>query len=189
MSKVPDNATDDTVKAHQILAELRTSNQRIDQEIAESLKSIEDTDVKRIPINVFEEIFLPFITGEVQSTNEQNYIDHWVGLVGQSNAAEICDIQGKTLFTVPPFVDTSVIDVTRESRLSSVMTNYSNDASINPARAQGELAVGLAKELEKTIVGESKHGWESMFAYYGIEDKKKQNEVKPANLNDDFIDD
>lgn len=189
MSKIPENATDDTVKAHKILAELRTSNQRIDEEIANSLKTIEENEVKRIPLNVFEEIFLPFITGQVQSSNEQNYVDHWVGLVGQSNTAEICDIQGKTLFTVPPFVDTSIIDTNRESRLVGVMTNYSNDAAVNPTRAQGELAVGLSKELNKTITGESKHGWESMFAYYGIKNEDGQSEVKSTSINDDFIDD
>lgn len=147
----------------------------------------EDT-IRNVPLNVFEAIFLPFVRGEVESTNEQNYFAHWAGLVGATSPAHVCDVTGKKLFTVPPLMDSSMLDNKAMPRgaVMKPLVNYSAMASTQPQRAVGELAQALVSDVEQRVVGAPKYSWDEMLKYYGVSEKK---EVKPhgqASIEDDF---
>lgn len=182
---------EETLRAQKLLKQLQEGDHEQEREVAETLKQIinESNEPRRMPKAVFEEIFLPFIVGRVESTNEQNYIEHWAGLVGQSTVVEVCDVDGKVIFTVPPLVDTSIINLDSDTRIDAVLTEYGMDASVNPARAKGTLAAGMAAELGKTIRSDSKENWDSMLTYYGLKKPEAaENKSTQPTVSKDFED-
>lgn len=176
-------------KAQEIMRQL--SNQQTEglndfiKEVHEAISS--ESDIKKIPINVFESVFKPYLTGKEESTNDKNFIAHWAGLVGPTSPAEVVDIQGNKLFTVPPLYDSSLINTTeRRGSVSNIIQNYERDVGVNPAVATRDFALGVADTLERNISKDEKYSWDEMLQYYNKKDvpvATKQTKLE-ANPND-----
>lgn len=186
-----DKPTTAVQKAQQIMQEF-TNQQRngmneFIKEVSDALNA-DDPDIKKIPVNVFESVFKPYLLGAKESTNDENYIAHWAGLVGPTSPAEVVDIQGNKLFTVPPLYDSSLINTAERKRsVSGILQNFERDVSVNPGGAIQEFAVGVANTIEQTVSKEEKYSWDEMLNYYN-----KTNppiDVKSVNVSavsDDF---
>lgn len=172
-------------RAQQLISALnKATNPDTSQFKKDMAELLEEPEIKKIPLPVFEDIFLPMIQGKVESLNEVNNWGHWAGLVGATSPADVCDANGSILFTVPPMIDTSVINQDRDSKITNVMMNYAETASVNPVRAKGELVNGLVSEISNTLKKPEgqKYSWDGMFRYYGLINE----ETKPQTSDQSF---
>jgi hypothetical protein len=154
--------------------------------------------IRRVPENVFREVFLPVFAGldpELEKRT-QEFAAHWAGVVGSAmEPAEIVDVQGNKLFTVPALVDTSRLNqssfVVGKDSFRSIFGNLIETAAIHPQMAVGEFTAAASKRLDTTIKQgqSSSNPWEEVFSYYGLVQKKEENTssaAAPTTLDDDF---
>jgi len=147
------------------------------KEVYEAIK----TPNVRVPENVFREIFLgAFTAGEEE--NVGTAIAHWMGIVDSPTAeADVCDMSGNVLFTVPPIFETSRIDTDAVGpRYSSFLYEYADQAKIHPALAQPELVENMEQRLTGHL-GKSQESpyidrWKGIFQHYGL--------IKPADIQE-----
>ncbi len=146
----------------------------------------------RVPENVFREIFLgAFTAGEEENVGVA--IAHWMGIVESPTAqADVYDMAGNVLFTVPPIFETSRIDTDAVGpRYSSFLYEYADQAKIHPALAQPALVENMEHRLTGHL-GKSKESpyidqWKGIFQRYGLINEDNVNQNKPAaSVEDDF---
>lgn len=132
-------------------------------------------EVKAIPEPVFRELFLPYFTGEKQMTAEQNAAQHWMGLVGSPTMpADVVNIKGEVLFTVPPLIDTSNLNTLNKDRrqgFASIFINFQEQAKLHANLGVQELSQGLARKTgeimpEPGTPTSSQYSWNGCLNYY-----------------------
>lgn len=134
-------------------------------------------DVKnRIPENVFTYYFLPYFTGKVQSSEDQKYTATWIAVAGSPTAeVDVFGPDGKTLFTVPPIVDTSRYDPTSGGRGKSITAMVSEAelyGTLSPVARQNAMDSVLSGKLNQYIKDgvnqENALRWYEIFKRYGL---------------------
>ena len=154
--------------------------------------------VKRIPENVFREIFLPVFAGLDPDLEKRTgeFTAHWAGVVGSPmEPADIVDVQGNKLFTVPPLYDSSRLN-TEEQKFGvesyrHIFGSLIDNASVNPRAAVGEFSAAATKRLDALIKpSETPHNpWEEVFSFYKLIQKPEgTSSVQESNKrsDDDF---
>lgn len=132
--------------------------------------------VKRIPENVFRELFLPVFAGTGDAELERKtgeFCAHWAGIVGShSDSAEVVDVQGNKLFTVPPLIATNLLNPTEEGFKAGMygrtLTAMTDAARVNPRMAAAEYAAAMGEKLDKVIQKTDNNPWEQVFSFYGL---------------------
>lgn len=146
----------------------------------------------RVPENVFREIFLgAFAAGENENVGPA--LAHWMGIVDSPTAeADVVDMSGNVLFTVPPVFETSRIDTDAVGpRYSAFLYEYADQAKIHPALAQPELVANMENRLTGHL-GNSKESpyidqWKGIFQRYGLIQPDGKTTNKPAaSVEEDF---
>lgn len=156
---------------------------------------------KRIPENVFREIFLPVFAGLDPDMEKRTaeFTAHWAGVVGSPmEPAEIVDVQGNKLFVVPPLYDSSKLNTEEQgfgvNSYRHIFGSLVDTSAINPQAAAGEYVTAVSKRLDGLIKEPTpaKNPWEEVFSFYNL--IKKSDDVQspttgPAsdNLDDDFV--
>lgn len=159
-------------KANAIMKDLSDRTTEMQREfVKEIYDAVTDQPLKKIPETVFSSLFLPFFTGEAQSTRDNPAIAHWIGLVGSgTEPAEVVDVSGNVLFTVPPMFDSSRIRTDRPKgsvSISAAFNEYVNDAPVHSGRAQNNLNKALMKKTQE-IEANSQYSWEPVLRYYNL---------------------
>lgn len=154
--------------------------------------------VKRIPENVFREIFLPVFAGLDPDLEKRTgeFTAHWAGVVGSAmEPADIVDVQGNKLFTVPPLYDNTRLN-TEDQKFGvesyrHIFGSLIDNASVNPRAAVGEFSEAATKRLDALIkpAVEQRNPWEEVFSYYNLIEKP-ETEATAADsskkIDDDF---
>lgn len=148
---------------------------------------IKEYPIKKVPENVFREVFLPYMTGEAVATVDHNPIAHWTGLVGGPTfPAEVVGLDGKTLFVVPPMYDSSKIDTRKEGkgpdRFNRIFTDMAQSSRSRPMDAIKTFGKEMAEETSAIIdkLSPGIYTWEPVFAFYGIGKTKGDNPTQPS---------
>ena len=134
---------------------------------------------KRVPENVFREIFLPVFAGLDPDLEKKTheFTAHWAGIVGsQMESAQVVNMQGETLFTVPPICDTSrLVDtkgVVGKDSYKNIFGNLVDSVTVNPQAAIGEFTMAASKRLNAALkhdeIPPSENPWMPVFAFYGL---------------------
>lgn len=165
--------------------------------ITEMMTQIKEPN-RRIPENVFREIFLPVFAGldPDMEKRTQEFTAHWAGVVGSAmEPADVVDVQGNKLFTVPPLYDSSRLMVDEKGSGTGsyrhIFGSLIENASVNPTAAAGEFSAAASDKLNRIIKSEplTNNPWGEVFSFYGL--IEKQDSVPAANsgsttLDDDF---
>lgn len=160
-----------------------------------------DTGNRPIPEPVFREIFLPYFTGQVKPTTDEDAFAHWIGLVGTATEeVPIVNAAGEVLFNVPPLLDTGILKPgkTREQKISkpfsSIFKEFAEQAMVHPGVAKADLIYDLSVKTIDTLGKEpppplEKNPWQGMINYYGLDKTSttKTTEVAPGDDDLDFI--
>ena len=119
-----------TEQEHQLteedIAKLNARNiyTKNDLNIAKTMDFIHDSLVLKVENrkclrSFFEVRYLPFFKGEVEFTEEDNYVQEWVTIAGSyGNRVDVMNPDGSVAYVVPPLIDTS--------RFSRNVDNYSH---------------------------------------------------------------
>lgn len=165
--------------------------------INEFLETVQEP-VKRVPENVFREIFLPVFagTGQGREKDTQNFIAHWCGIVGSGySEAEVYNIRGELLFKVPPIFNSENIHAETQKGGSksyeAIFNQYIDDAAVNQTRARHEIAARMANRLE-TVIDTAKpdsavEQWDIIFKHYGLVKKDQPKDTSASKtIDEDF---
>ena len=134
--------------------------------------------VEQVPENIFVDYFLPMFADEVEQTEEVNY-NTWIEKVAGRDTApvEVVDHQGNVLFTVPPLLDSSVIEQAQSGRNSftRIARKYSRLKEVAAAESQIFLSktlqgVHIAQHVSQAVIDNVK-AWNAIFVRYGRADK------------------
>ena len=164
------------------------------KEFINDFMAVADVPPKNIPEPVFREIFMPFFLGEQIEHNQDDLLAHWIGLVGSaSDPANVVDIQGNTLFQVPPVCDTSQIDVMSRDpsadNFNKVFENFADEMKVHPALGARYLAEQLSKKLDTNLHGAhaapSKYSWKPVLEYYHLVPNETAVKASQAAASDD----
>jgi hypothetical protein len=150
----------------------------------------------RVPESIFKESFLPFFAGQQSLQNAGNVIGTWIGIVGAPMAeAVVIDGAGNELFTVPPVLDSSAIDITRKqlrsfsevSEMSELKESHIKNQGVRYFLEQtGEMERTLIKPNSETISNNARR-WQEIYARYGVGVPQNVSKDKKETANhDDF---
>lgn len=141
---------------------------------------------KRIPEDVFTHHFLNFFTGKGEVNPGRNVVAEWVGIAGSvTNAVDVYDKDHpeQTLFTVPPIMDTSNIQVStaRGKSLSELHLEHSIVKNSFPGAGSRFVQTTMVDKA-KNIAGvhpdmtKSEQQWVAIHERYFGEQKQTQNQ-------------
>lgn len=163
--------------------------------IFQSLVENKEANCTRIDERLFAEYFLPFFLGE--RNDNPNWIVEWIGIAG-TPSTEVA-VEGfengvkKTLFFVPPFMNTSLISDNKGTKYSMIMDRYSLEKDASPFRGMAFLEQEFGKKSEQTIQQEFNqvtaqyaHQWDYIRARYRghIQTFQPQPSFTDNSLND-----
>lgn len=177
-----DKTPNETEKQQQSLREIaekfktRLANEDMSTErdfINDLLNDVHGDNVK-VPEPVFREIFMPFFTGQKESSGQEAAVLHWMGLVGgATNEADVVDTAGNIIFSVPPVCDTTMLNTERGEGYSpgfaSVFAVYEDQSRVHWALGRQHLVENLAEKTSKIVKKtEINDGWKGMMEYYKL---------------------
>ncbi len=147
----------------------------------------------KLPEEVFVKAFLPYFSGIVPMDNTSAVKANWIGIAGTPmSPVDVIDSTGNVIFTVPPLLDTSVINLTRNSRedrsIASIHDEYNLRTNHIPAVANTFISNALNNEAGKILqevpgkMEANAKVWNSIFERYGI-DTSNLNTDKPVTSN------
>lgn len=133
----------------QVEADFDAGRDRIFESLVENKEAI----CTRIDERLFAEYFLPYFLGE--RNDNPNWPVEWIGIAG-APSAEVA-VEGfengmrKTLFFVPPLMNTSLIADNKGTKYSMIMDRYSMEKDASPFRGMAFLEQEFGKKSEQTI--------------------------------------
>lgn len=160
--------------ADKFKARLANEDMSAERDFIDDLLNTVGGDNVKIPEPVFREIFMPFFTGQKESTGKEAAVLHWMGLVGgATNEADVVDVSGTTVFTVPPICDTATLNTERAEGYSpgfaSIFSVYEDQSRVHWALGRQHLVENLAEKtsaiVKKTEISD---GWKGMMDYYKL---------------------
>lgn len=122
----------------------------------------------KIPEPVFRELFYPYITGQKEITPQTKVVEQWMGIVGPTEPADIVDVKGEVLFSVPPMIDTDLINKSVKDKFSlkKIVQEYMDDSMIHQTRADGMLRAAFSQRLKSIVTDKNEAAWQPMLKYY-----------------------
>lgn len=146
----------------------------------------------KIPENVFKELFYPYLIGDKESSDDNQVLAHWCGVVGSaSQEVDIVNVKGDVLFTVPPVYDTSVIATTDKLPLPSfgaIFTELGEQAMIHPDIARGYFKEAIVPKFQSKVGETDMSAWIPALTFYGLmkpDDNKAPTGEKQAIIPED----
>lgn len=140
-------------------------------------KLVSNPLANRLPEKLFVENFLPYFCGEVEIPEETELYSLWYGIAGSpTGEVDIIDTRGKSLYKVPPLMNTNIINPKREdsnemnfSQIIALATMYGN---MTPVAGLNALNTGLSGKLEtlrnrSVEFSEYETRWIEIFKRYG----------------------
>lgn len=157
----------------------------------------------KFPAHLFKEQFLPFFSGQVQMTPDNDFIAHWITIAGSaSSEVELLGADGRVVAVVPPIVDTSIIsaeanvdtkefsDITAESEmLSGQSPVLAKNYFYRELSRKGET---LIDNNTSEVLNAREQAWHDLMGYFGVQlpgssthDKEKP--VEGLSVDDELI--
>lgn len=141
----------------------------------------------KIPEEVFRHHFLPHFSGKPDENPKRNVVAEWIGVAGTAmSRVDVTNEKGETLFTVPPIMDSNIIDLNKVGgkRLGDLLGEY-NLHRLNGLRGADQRYMNntIQPHLNSITTGESgadvaQSEWSKVFGYYGLGAGGKTNESK-----------
>ena len=160
---------------------------------------VEEHPLSRLPEHIFKNDFLPFFCGEITIEQKPDVLVRWCSVAGSAQAeVEIIDDNThETLFKVPAFNDTTIINPKRPDRgVPGIydIISLANSAQIN-AVGQNQLIRNLAVKSKQLITKSEAHvdnenRWIEIFKRYGklkAEDKPVEAVEQTGGFSDDEL--
>lgn len=168
-------------KAQQLMKEMNNQLQRETQDfINNSFNAIVGTHTnQRIPEPVFRHHFLPHFSGNVETPQGRNVLAEWVGVAGSPMAkVDVVDENNNVLFTVPPVMDSSIINLNKVNgrSLSDLVGEYNLHKNHSPGRGITYLANNVQPKLQEIVPGHSDESqavseWSKVFNFYNLDNQ------------------
>ncbi len=166
-------------------AQAKGYQQSMNAELAATMRNIHSSLVlnpgaitNSIPENIFTQTFLPFFSGQIPITEEENPIPAWINIAGTPvSEVSVTDVAtGKELFRVPPLYDTTVFNVARGSEdnlMKNIIENYNLQKNHIPVLGERYLGNAMATKMSELvqkseIYSKNKLRWMEIFKRYGI---------------------
>lgn len=155
----------------QLLANLTNQANTFQKEILDTIKDVNN----KLPEEIFVGVFLPYFSGEVQSTHDNNLVANWISVAGSPMASvDIIDNSGTKLYTVPPIMDTSIIDISNRNKTIS-FKDILVQAEVNGRNIKGDGERFALKEFSEKAdsiilskeVSEKEAEWVAILSRYG----------------------
>lgn len=131
----------------------------------------------KIPEEVFRHHFLPHFSGKPEENPKRNVVAEWIGVAGTAmSRVDVTNEKGETLFTVPPIMDSKIIDLNKVGgkRLGDLLGEY-NLHRLNGLRGADQRYMNnvIQPHLNQVTSGESgaaeaESEWSKVFNYYGL---------------------
>lgn len=142
----------------------------------------------QFPEALFVQWFIPLWAGEIEPSEMMNTYT-WINKVAgdERTPVDIVDEQGEVLFTVPPLLDTSILEKIKPGGLtmSMIERQYERTKEIDAMGSQHFLTSRLEmmhiKEKPSQEVFDNTRVWDMIFIRYGRGDKI----IKIVNLEND----
>ena len=147
--------------------ELRTVMDDIYQQVASP-----DVVRGKLPESIFVEQFLPRFIGEIPISATDLTFKFWLSISGgPGNPVDILDTEGNVLFTVPPLLDTSMLDIEGgEISLAAMLSQYDAYASRGLYEGDRYLQSVLGNRIQESIQNgelDNVNSWASILTRYG----------------------
>lgn len=170
------------------------------QLIADSMndahQAIMDDSIKgRLPENIFVDYFLPYFSGNLPINKTSKVLTDWISVAGSAVAeVDIIDREANVLFTVPPIMDTTVINPASfdsDHSLAGIYREYGLRANNLKPAAERFLLTELDTATDiitapSSIKEKNTVVWDDIFKRYNI--KKADEEIaKPAHVDEDDL--
>lgn len=157
---------------------------------------VNNVERSKLPENIFVSYFLPFFAGKLLNSDSNKIISEWVGIAGTPMAeVDIIDPSGQVLYTVPPLMDTSSINVTtgERKRLGSIMSEYELKSNHIPVVGERFLESALNNKQNEilnvpNIDQQNASRWTMIFQKYGIVNMEEQKSVQMKNHTEESDD-
>lgn len=174
---------------------MQTPAERVTEETEKIYsKLVANPLANKLPERLFVENFLPYFCGEVEIPEETELYSLWYGIAGSpTGEVDIIDISGKSLYKVPPLMNTNIINPKRgdnnDMNFSQIIALASMYNNMTPVAGLNALNTGLANKLE-TLRNKSVEftdyeiRWIDIFKRYG---KIKQNTVSSVAVADNRL--
>ena len=139
---------------------------------------VSESDNKVLPESFFKEHFLPFFSGVIPVNNKNKMLTYWIGIAGTpTNEVDIVDDNtGELLFTVPPVVNTTSLNVkasVRGESYWSMLDHHSLLSNNAPHLADSFLNKALESKINAdgdvvSNIEVASDKWNIIFKRYGI---------------------
>lgn len=147
----------------------------------------------KLPEEIFQGHFLPFFSGQRHASKDDNVIAEWISVAGTPmNEVDIIDRDGEVLFTVPPLMDTNIINVTTNTSqrsMSAILSNYDLHHNNIPKVAVNKLNQNLGDKsealLNPKVSFENKERWDKIMLRYNISPEEVATKTSEIDTNDD----
>lgn len=179
-------------------------NEEVKKNAAEEINSLyEDIEkggslryARRLPLNLFEEHFLPYFSGKVKDEKEISVtLSRWIDVAGHAGTpVDIIDDKGDVLFVIPALRDGTLLDPKKAEALNYALRQYNGHAARSPRAAIGYLLSNKDKIAANLMVddvnAQRAKRWESFANYYKLgqsvsKDKANNGNDRPA-IEDEF---
>lgn len=162
----------------QLAAEIAETNLSGEKDFINNMMAEVNIPPVKVPEPVFRELFLPYLIGEKSPSQDDDTLNHWMGLVdGASTPVDIIGTTGEVLFKVPPLYDTSVLSTDRHgASFAEIFRTYSEEALLHQGLGRNYLVDQLAHKVVSTIPNEEnrpKNAWAPILEYYGLNGKSR----------------
>lgn len=145
---------------------------------------------QRLPLNLFEEHFLRYFKGEVESQEEKDFcFSKWSKVAGHlGTPVDIFNSEDKIVFTIPALHDGNLLDPSKAEAIEFALRQSQHHAARSPTAAVAYLIKNgkkIADNIKVDNIEQRKHDlWVGFWEYYGIIGKKEGSSSGPAVQND-----
>jgi hypothetical protein len=174
------------------------------EQLVDSTQAFYDTLVvnyerAKLPEDLFVRNFLPFFLGKIDIKTNPDFLPTWISIAGSPSAeVEIIDTRGKVLFTVPAFIDSTIIgskDETGGFSFADIVRMGKLYGNITPSLGANTLKDGFADKLSRLskkseVFDKNKQTWEIIFSRYIKPEESNQTGLSAkksttSNVSDD----
>ena len=144
--------------------------------------------IPSIPEAEFTYRYLPLFMGEYTEKEAPKVISAWIKIATTpTSPVHVVDTDGEVLFTVPPLVDTSRLEITDNDHFAYAAAILNTYRTNQPERGAVMFEAETKNALANSVaVHEPTSGLEGMYRYYGITDAAPST---PAPVVEDVLGD
>jgi hypothetical protein len=155
-------------------------------------------DLKVLPEEIFKQSFLPYFSGQKPITADDTVMADWIGISGSPVAeVNIIDSAGNVLYTVPPILDTSIIETAKRAlghSFADIYAKYTMHSNNMPVIGERVFADEIQKKLP-TMMKESSQQqtnqdrWRDILVRYSIDGSPQQKAIAQSKAKANPADD